>query len=149
MIVDSGFCRFCLKPSWLFLTSPFLDSISFFSGLLWRVFPTHLILFCSSFYLSDYCNRSFPRWIQYCLDVTVGGFVLSWKDPLSLFSVQLFSFALPSRKKGFVIPTKTFVKIGITKNFCYNNKMFSSINKMFACCSKIFGRSDKKFICCP
>jgi len=27
--------------------------------------------------------------------------------------------------KGFVIPTKSFVKIGITKTFCYNNKMFS------------------------
>jgi len=33
--------------------------------------------------------------------------------------------------KGFVIPTKTFVKIGITKIFCYNNKRFSSINKTF------------------
>ena len=27
--------------------------------------------------------------------------------------------------KGFVIPTKSFVKIGITKIFCYSNKMFS------------------------
>jgi len=27
-------------------------------------------------------------------------------------------------KKGFVIPTKSLVKIGITKIFCYNNKMF-------------------------
>jgi len=51
--------------------------------------------------------------------------------------------------KGFVIPTKSFVKTGITKIFCYNNKMFSSINKTFGCCSKIFGCSDKKFICCP
>ena len=25
-------------------------------------------------------------------------------------------------KKGFVIPTKSFVKIGITKIFCYSNK---------------------------
>ena len=23
--------------------------------------------------------------------------------------------------KGFVIPTKPFLKVGITKNFCYNN----------------------------
>ena len=53
------------------------------------------------------------------------------------------------RKKGFVIPTKSFVKIGIAKIFCYNNKMFSSINKTFRCCSKIFGCSDKNFICCP
>jgi len=28
-----------------------------------------------------------------------------------------------SRKKGFVIPTKSFVTIGITKIFCYNNKL--------------------------
>jgi len=34
--------------------------------------------------------------------------------------------------KGFVIPTKSFVKVGITKIFCYNNKLFSSINKKFA-----------------
>ena len=51
-------------------------------------------------------------------------------------------------KKGFVIPTKSFVKIGIGKTFCYNNKMFSSINKTFGCCSKSFGWSNKKFICC-
>jgi len=51
--------------------------------------------------------------------------------------------------KGFVIPTKLFVKIGIAKTFCYNNKMFSSINKTFGCCSKIFGWSNKKFICGP
>jgi len=42
--------------------------------------------------------------------------------------------------KGFVIPTKSFVKIGVTKIFCYDNKMFSSINKTFG--------SNKKFICC-
>ena len=35
-----------------------------------------------------------------------------------------------SRKKCFVIPTKSFVKIGIAKVFCYN-KMFTSINKLF------------------
>ena len=51
-------------------------------------------------------------------------------------------------RKGFVIPTKPFVKIGITKIFCYNNKMFSSINETFGCCSKIVGCSNKKFICC-
>jgi len=48
---------------------------------------------------------------------------------------------------GFVIPTKSFVKIGITKIFCYNNKMLSSINKTFGCCSQTFGCSNKKFIC--
>jgi len=51
--------------------------------------------------------------------------------------------------KGFVKPTKSFVKIGITKIFCYNNKMFSSIKKTFGCCSKIFGCSNKNVICCP
>jgi len=48
--------------------------------------------------------------------------------------------------KGFVILTKSFVKIGITKIFYYNNKMFSSINKTFGCCSKNFGRSNQKKI---
>jgi len=51
-------------------------------------------------------------------------------------------------KKGFVPRTKSFVKIGITKIFGYNNKMFGSINKTFGCCSKIFGCSNKNFICC-
>jgi len=49
--------------------------------------------------------------------------------------------------KGFVIPTKSFVKIGITKIF-YNNKIFSPINNTFGCCSEVFGCSNKKFICC-
>jgi len=48
--------------------------------------------------------------------------------------------------KGCVIPTKSFVKLGTTKIFCYNNKMFSSINKTFGCCSKIFGCSNRKCI---
>ena len=42
-------------------------------------------------------------------------------------------------KKGFVILTKSFVKIWITKTFYYNNNMFSSVNKTFSCCSKMFG----------
>jgi len=53
------------------------------------------------------------------------------------------------KKKGFVLPTKSFVKIGLTKMFCYNNKMFGSINKTFGCCGKIFGCSNKNFICSP
>ena len=48
-----------------------------------------------------------------------------------------------------LLPTKSFVKIRITKIFCHNNKMFSSINKTFGCCSKIFGCSNKIFICSP
>jgi len=35
--------------------------------------------------------------------------------------------------KGFVIIRKSLVKIGRAKIFCYNNKMFSSINKTFGC----------------
>jgi len=61
---------------------------------------------------------------------------------------------MPHGKIGFVIPTKSFVKIGITKISCYINKMFGSINKKFGsinktfgCCGKIFGCSNKEFIC--
>jgi len=46
-------------------------------------------------------------------------------------------------KKGFVILTKSFVKIGITKTFCHNNKMLSSVNKTFGCCSKFFFAATK------
>jgi len=56
---------------------------------------------------------------------------------------------LPHGKKGFVLSTKSFVKIGIRKIFCYNNKMFGSINKTFGGCGKIFGCSNKYFICVP
>jgi len=65
------------------------------------------------------------------------------------FGLRHFFESRPSRKKGFVIPSKSFVKIGITKIFCYSNKMFGSINKTFGCCGKIFGCSIKNFICCP
>ena len=47
-------------------------------------------------------------------------------------------------KKRFVILTKSFVEIGITRTFCYNNKMFRSVNKTLGCCSKFFGCSNKK-----
>ena len=55
----------------------------------------------------------------------------------------------PHGIKGFVIPTISFVKIGITKIFCYNNKIFSPINKTFGCCSEIFGCSNKKIFVVP
>jgi len=51
--------------------------------------------------------------------------------------------------KGFVIPTKSFVKTGVAKTFCYNNKMFRSINKTFGCCNEIFGCSNKKLFVVP
>jgi len=48
------------------------------------------------------------------------------------------NFSNSRKKKGCVIPTKSFVKIGMTKVFCYNNKRFSSINETSGCCSKSF-----------
>jgi len=51
--------------------------------------------------------------------------------------------------KGFVIPTTSFVRIGIRKIFCYNNKMFSSINKTFGCCSKILVAATKQLFVVP
>ena len=52
-------------------------------------------------------------------------------------------------KKSFVIPTKSFVKIGITKIFYYNNKMFSSINKTLGCCGKILVAATKILFVVP
>jgi len=79
------------------------------------------------------------------------------------FNFKIVGFSVEHREKvkffeegvvfhgiiGFIIPTKSFVKIGIANIFCYNNKMFSSINKTFGCCRKIFGCSNKKNIWCP
>jgi len=54
------------------------------------------------------------------------------------------------KKQGFVIPTKSFVKIGIKKIFLFQKKkMFSYTNKTFGCCSKIFGWSVKKLFVVP
>jgi len=61
----------------------------------------------------------------------------------------VYAPSLMPRKKGFVIPTKSFVKIGITKIFCYNNKKLGSINKTFGCCGEIFGCSKKKIFVVP
>jgi len=85
---------------------------------------------------------------------------LNYAKLSSLITEFFFSFVKNNRqesntskkehgRKGFVMPTKSFVEIGITKIFCYKNNMFSSINKTFGCCSKIFGCSNKKNICCP
>jgi len=77
----------------------------------------------------------------------------TWRSRLVDKTVHRFlgAFRVPIEhgKQGFVILTKSFVKIGITKTFCYNNKSFSPLNKTFGCCSKIFGCSNKYFICCP
>jgi len=51
--------------------------------------------------------------------------------------------------KGFVIPTKSFVKIGITKIFCYNNRMFSSINRTFVAAAKFLVEPTKKIFVVP
>jgi len=63
---------------------------------------------------------------------------------LHFFGLATFAFSKKHGIKGFVIPTKSFVKIGITKIFCYNNKMFSSIIKTLGCCSKIYGFCSNK-----
>jgi len=43
-----------------------------------------------------------------------------------------------ARNQGYFIPTKSFVKIGITKIFCYNNKMFLSSKRLVAATKNIF-----------
>jgi len=69
--------------------------------------------------------------------------------------VQEVENPIPCGKKGFIIPTKSFVKLGITKKFCYN-KMFGSINKMigtfnktFGCCGKFLVAATKKIFVVP
>ena len=46
-------------------------------------------------------------------------------------------------KKGFVILTKSFVKIGTTKTFCYSNKMLSSVNESLAAAAKFLVTATK------
>jgi len=65
----------------------------------------------------------------------------------SLFPYKIKGLSMQATEKKIVITTKSFVKIGITKIFCYNNKIFGSINKTFGCCGKIFGCSNKNLIC--
>jgi len=61
----------------------------------------------------------------------------------------IHSFSLKKRKekkhgiKGFVIPTKSYVKIGITKIFCYDNIVLSTERlvaaaKVLAAATKIY-----------
>jgi len=64
------------------------------------------------------------------------GFLLEWvlKSPhlVSELTIKCVMTVLHLRthtgKKGFVIPTKSFLEIGITKIFCYN-KVFGFIKK--------------------
>jgi len=51
--------------------------------------------------------------------------------------------------KGFVIPTKSFVKIGITKIFCYKDKMFCPINKRLVAVAKFLVAATKKLLVVP
>ena len=53
------------------------------------------------------------------------------------------------REKGFVIPTNLFVKIRITKIFCYNNRMFGSINKRLVAAAKFFVAATKILFVVP
>jgi len=52
-------------------------------------------------------------------------------------------------KGGLVIPTKSFVKIGITKLFCYNNKKFSSIKKRLVAAAKFLIEATKNSFVVP
>jgi len=81
--------------------------------------------------------------------LSVSQILLLWQSFLYEQSRKLFTHSNLHGIKGFVIRTKSFIKIGTTKIFCYNNKMFSSTNKTFGCSSKTFGCSNKKNICCP
>jgi len=51
--------------------------------------------------------------------------------------------------KGFVIPTKSFVKIGIAKIFCYYNKIFSSVNKTLVAAAKFLVAATKILFVVP
>jgi len=62
---------------------------------------------------------------------------------------SLQNLLLPyTEKKSFVTPTKSFVKIAITKIVFCDNKTFGNIDKT-GCCGKIFGCSNKNFTCGP
>jgi len=52
-------------------------------------------------------------------------------------------------KKDFFIPAKSFVKIGITKIFCYNNKMFISINNSLVAAAKFLVEATKNSFVVP
>jgi len=51
--------------------------------------------------------------------------------------------------KGFVIPTKSFVKIGITEIFCYNNKMLFLSTKRLVAAAKFLVAATKKLFVDP
>jgi len=66
------------------------------------------------------------------------------KDKENKYRVNGFTYFLNSTSFGSSHGKKVLLYqqshlLGITEIFCYNNKMFSSINKTFGCCSKIFG----------
>jgi len=54
-----------------------------------------------------------------------------------------------TRKKGFVIPAKSSVKIKVTKIFCCNNKMLSSINKRLVAAAKFLVEATKNSFVVP
>ena len=101
------------------------------------------ILFAIHFFVGE--QRAYRFIHTYRLDQWVS---LSLRLCLTRIQTHTCKKIRYTEKKAFVTPTKSFVKIGITKIFCYN-KMFSSINKTFGCCRKIFGWSNKKFISRP
>jgi len=51
--------------------------------------------------------------------------------------------------KGFVIPTKSFVEIELTKIFCFNNKMFSLSTKRLVAAAKFLVNATKNVFVVP
>jgi len=54
-----------------------------------------------------------------------------------------------TRIKGFVIPTKSFVKIGITKIFVTTTKFLVLSTKRSVAVANFLVAAAKKDICCP
>jgi len=73
--------------------------------------------------------------------------------PLKKGKTNPVAAACPSRPhgiKGFVTPTKSFVKIGITKIFCYNNKMRLVLStKHLVAAAKFLVAATKNLIVVP
>jgi len=51
--------------------------------------------------------------------------------------------------KGFVMPTKSFVKIGITKIFCYKTKCLVLSTKRLVAAAKFLVAATKKILVVP
>jgi len=70
---------------------------------------------------------------------------LAFKSPNRERSVTFTAHGI----KGFVIPTKSFVKIGITKYFVTTTKCLVISTKRLVAAVKFLVAATKKNICCP